>query len=82
MVDPTHITFTAPAHAAGAVEIDIDNRISLTTSIGAYTYVAAPTVTGIAPTQVAGNGGTSVVITGTDFTAAAASSSAQPTRHP
>ena len=58
VVDPTHITFTAPAHVAGAVDIDIDNGISLTTSIGAYTYVDAPAVTSISPTSGPGAGGT------------------------
>ncbi len=72
VVDPTHITFTAPAHAAGAVDIDIDNGISITTSIGAYTYFDAPAVTSISPTSGPGGGGTAVTITGTGFSGATA----------
>ncbi len=72
VVDPTHITFTAPAHAAGAVDIDIDNGISLTTSIGAYTYFDTPAVTSISPTSGPAVGGTDVTITGTGLNGATA----------
>ncbi len=42
------------------------------TSAGTFTFVPAPTVTGLAPTSGPASGGTSVVITGTGFTGATA----------
>ncbi|MFC5373381.1 IPT/TIG domain-containing protein [Brevundimonas faecalis] len=64
----TSIVFTTPAHAAGAV------TVSLTTPGGSasnsFTYVSAPTVTSISPTAGPTGGGTTVIITGTGFSAA------------
>lgn len=71
IVSDSSITFLAPAHAAGAVA----PAVSLTTDSGgtvglSYTYIAAPTVTSIAPTGGTTAGGTNVTITGTAFTGA------------
>ncbi len=68
----TQITATAPAGAAGTVDIRVTTAGG-TSAISAndeYTYVAAPTVTGRSPTSGPTGGGTSVVITGTGFLAA------------
>jgi hypothetical protein len=70
----TQITATSPTHSAAAVDITVvtPSGTSLTSSADLFTYEAAPTVTGISPTAGPLAGGASVVITGTDFTAATA----------
>ncbi|MBJ7519947.1 MAG: IPT/TIG domain-containing protein, partial [Solirubrobacteraceae bacterium] len=71
---PTQITVAAPARAAGTVAVRVTNSggQSADTAADDYTYVAAPTVTGLAPTSGPAPGGTSVTITGTNLTAASA----------
>jgi hypothetical protein len=72
VVNPTTITATAPAHAAGAVSVTVTNPDAQSgTLASAFTYVAPPTVTSIAPTSGPIAGGTSVTITGTNFVAGA-----------
>jgi predicted outer membrane repeat protein len=66
----TRITATAPAHAAGAVAVTVSSPGGDGNLPGAYTYVAAPTVTGIAPDRGPVVGGTEVEITGTGFAGA------------
>ena len=69
----TQITATAPA-GTGTVDVRVTTPIgtSATSAADQYTYVAAPTVTSISPTAGPTGGGTSVVITGTNFTGATA----------
>ncbi|MFL6374365.1 MAG: IPT/TIG domain-containing protein [Pyrinomonadaceae bacterium] len=73
----TQITATAPAHAAGTVDVTVTTSGG-TSAISAsdhYTYNAptpAPTVTSVSPTSGTTSGGTSVTITGTNFTGATA----------
>ena len=71
------ITATAPAHAAGAVDVVVTNTDTKTgTLTSGYTYTAAsnpaPTVTSINPATGVTTGGTTVTITGTGFLAGAA----------
>ena len=50
----TQITATAPAHAAGTVQVQVTGRrraSSADTAADDYTYVAAPTITGLSPNQ-------------------------------
>ncbi|MCD9823574.1 IPT/TIG domain-containing protein [Bradyrhizobium japonicum] len=64
----TQITATAPAGSAGAVDVTVTNgSTSPTSAADQFTYVAAPTVTSISPTSGPTGGGTSVIITGTNF---------------
>jgi hypothetical protein len=67
----TQITATAPA-GTGIVDITVSNSVgtSATSAADRYTYVAAPTVTSISPTAGPTGGGTTVIITGTGFSAA------------
>ncbi|WP_216361192.1 putative Ig domain-containing protein [Caulobacter mirabilis] len=69
---PTQITATAPAGAAGTVDVRVTTvgGTSATSVNDFYTYVAAPTVSSITPTSGPTAGGTTVVITGTGFSAA------------
>ena len=66
------ITATAPAHAAGTVDITVTTTAgtSTTSSADQFTYIVpgVPTVSSISPTSGSILGGTSVTITGTNFT--------------
>jgi hypothetical protein len=77
VTDATHITATSPA-GSGIVDVKVTTP-SGTSANGAgdrFTYVAPPPpppiVTGLGPTQGSASGGTSVTITGTNFTGATA----------
>ncbi len=72
VVSDTRIDATAPAGAAGTVDITVTNggNTSATVSADQYTYVAAPTVTSVSPITGPAAGGTTVTITGTGFSAA------------
>ncbi|MBT0770667.1 IPT/TIG domain-containing protein [Kineosporia sp. J2-2] len=68
---PTQVTASAPAHAAGAVDVRVataDGGISAAGTV--FTYVADPVVTGLAPTSGPVAGGTTVVISGSGFSGA------------
>jgi hypothetical protein len=66
----TSVTATTPAHAAGAVDIVVTNPDGQSSTLAnAFTYVAAPTVTGVTPNSGPPAGGVQVTITGTGFTA-------------
>jgi hypothetical protein len=69
----TSITVTSPAHAVGAVNVVVTTPGGTATATNAYTYLAVPTITTVAPTAgpIAG-GQTGVVITGTSLTGASA----------
>ena len=67
VVNATSITCTTPAHAAGAVAVAVTNADTQSGSSVAFTYRAAPTVTGVAPNSGLVTGGSAVTITGTGF---------------
>lgn len=66
--NPTQITATAPA-GIGTVDITVTTPGGTSASNDAdqYSYIPAPTVTGVGPTFGPEAGGTTVTITGTDF---------------
>jgi uncharacterized protein with beta-barrel porin domain len=70
----TQITATAPANAAGTYDITVTTPggTSATSASDQYTYIAAPTVTAVAPTAGPTSGGSTVVITGTNLSNATA----------
>ena len=69
VVNATTITFTAPVHAAEAVDVIVTNDGP--SSAATLTYeVPDPVVTSVAPVSGTTAGGTLVTITGTDFTGA------------
>jgi hypothetical protein len=70
VISATQITATSPAGSAGTVDITVTTPYgtSAISSADQYTYVAAPTVTAVSPTSGTTAGGTSVTITGTNFT--------------
>ena len=72
VVNATTITATTPAGTAGARDVVVATPGGTVTGTGLFTYIAAPTVTGISPASGPPAGGTAVVITGTNLTAATA----------
>ena len=68
----TSITATAPASAAGTVDVTVSNAggSSAVVAGDAFAFVAAPTVSGISPRSGPLHGGTEVTITGTNLTTA------------
>ncbi|HEY1106672.1 MAG TPA: IPT/TIG domain-containing protein, partial [Agromyces sp.] len=65
-VSDTEITFTTPAHAAGAVDVVVTTAGGASNALP-FEYVPAPILTGLAPDQGPSAGGTPVTITGTDL---------------
>ncbi|MCE4063424.1 IPT/TIG domain-containing protein [Pandoraea sputorum] len=66
----TSITVTTPAHAAGTVNVVATTAGGSTTQPVTFTYFSSPTVTSIAPQSGPVTGGSTVTITGTNFTGA------------
>ncbi len=68
----TSITATSPAESAGTVDVTVTTPggASATSSADKFTYVAAPTVTGVIPTSGPTAGGTSVTVSGTNLSGA------------
>jgi hypothetical protein len=67
----TSLMATAPA-GTGTVDVTVTvpGGTSATSSADQFTYVAAPTVTGVSPSSGPSSGGTAVMITGTGFSSA------------
>ena len=74
VVSATQISATSPAETAGTVDVKVTGPggTSATVTADHYTYVAAPTVTGVSPTAGPLVGGTTVTITGTNLSGATA----------
>jgi len=70
----TSITATSPATSAGTVDVRVATvgGFSATSAADQFTFVAAPVVTSISPTAGPTVGGTSVTITGANFSGATA----------
>ncbi|MGH9089856.1 MAG: IPT/TIG domain-containing protein [Acidimicrobiales bacterium] len=65
---PGQVTVRDPsATKAGAVTVIVAAAGGTGTLATGFTYVAAPTITGVSPTQGPTNGGTLITITGTNF---------------
>ncbi len=72
VVSSTSITATTPAGAAGGVTVTVTNPGGQSGSLAsAFTYIAPPTVSSVAPNSGLPAGGTAVTITGTNFAAGA-----------
>ncbi|MEM7167971.1 MAG: IPT/TIG domain-containing protein, partial [Planctomycetota bacterium] len=63
----TQLTVTAPAHAAGAVDVNVSNLNGSSTLVGGFTYDNPPTITALTPNSGVIAGGESIVVTGTNF---------------
>lgn len=74
VVDSTTITATAPAHAAGTFDVVVTNFDGRSATLAAsftYTATPAPGLSGVNPTSGPAGGGTSVTISGANFTSGA-----------
>jgi Concanavalin A-like lectin/glucanases superfamily/Chitobiase/beta-hexosaminidase C-terminal domain/IPT/TIG domain/Fibronectin type III domain len=67
VVSSTSITATTPAGSAGAVTVTVTVGGQSGSLSSGFTYVVAPTVTGVSPSSGSTLGGTAVTITGTNF---------------
>ncbi|WP_055591760.1 IPT/TIG domain-containing protein [Streptomyces hirsutus] len=67
VVSDSQLTVVAPAGAAGSVGVSVTTAGGTNNGLS-YTYVAAPTVTSVVPTEGPESGGTAVTLTGTGFT--------------
>jgi hypothetical protein len=68
--DGTWLRFNTPIHSAGAVDVTVRNPDGQEgTLTDGYTYVAAspPSVTSVSPDSGSSNGGTEVIVFGSDF---------------
>jgi hypothetical protein len=64
----TTLTVTAPAHAAGPVNLVVTNGDSQSATLAAaFTYVAPPSLTSVTPSSGPSAGGTSVTLAGSGF---------------
>ncbi|MFZ0251530.1 MAG: IPT/TIG domain-containing protein [Acidimicrobiales bacterium] len=68
----TSLTVTTPAHAAGTVDVTVTTPGGVSSTSSADHYTFGPAVTSVAPGNGTTAGGTSVTITGTDFSGATA----------
>lgn len=75
VVSDTTVTGVAPANLAGAADVILTTSDGSSTLSNGFTYTASdnpPTITSVAPNEGVSAGGTSVVITGTNFVGASA----------
>jgi hypothetical protein len=63
----TLLTGTTPPGAAGAKDLIVSTAGGTATLVGAFTYVAPPTMTSVSPPSGPIGGGTVVTVTGTNF---------------
>jgi predicted outer membrane repeat protein len=71
VLSPTQISATTPAHAAGAISVNVTTPNGTNPVNSLFTYVLPPpTVTEVTPAMGSTLGGTSVTLTGTGFTGA------------
>ncbi|GAA2627811.1 hypothetical protein GCM10010307_17130 [Streptomyces vastus] len=64
----SQITAVTPAHAAGPAEVRVTNSSGTSNALTfAFTSIAAPSVTSLSPNQGPVSGGTTVVLTGANF---------------
>jgi hypothetical protein len=70
VTNDTSITAVSPATGPGPVDVTVTTAggPSATSTVDQFTFVAAPTVSGLSPNSGPTTGGTTVTITGTDFT--------------
>lgn len=71
ILNATTLTATTPAYVSGSLakNVVVSNSVSSATLTSGYTYVASvPSLIGVSPNSGSINGGTTITLTGTDFT--------------
>ena len=71
VADSTRLTATTPAHAAGVVSVIVQVGGQQGVLPGAFTYRAPPVVSGVSPASGPTAGGTTITITGSNFSGGA-----------
>ncbi len=72
VVSSTEITATTPAGATGAANVvETNPDAGGVTDTDGFTYISVPTITGVSPSSGPSAGGTSITITGTEFSSGA-----------
>lgn len=66
VVSTTQLTFTTPAHAAGAVSVTVGNAVG-SSAAKTYTYLPKPAIRALYPASGPSTGGKVISITGTGF---------------
>ncbi|MDX6373283.1 MAG: hypothetical protein QOD98_2271, partial [Nocardioidaceae bacterium] len=69
VVSTTQATVVTPAHPAGVVDVSVTTPGGSGSLPGGYTYVVAPTLTSLSPSEGPTTGGQTVTLTGTNFRA-------------
>jgi len=67
-VTATTVVITTPAGSAGAQDVVLTTASGSATSVGAFTYVASPTIASLSQSNGPVSGGTTVTITGSNLT--------------
>lgn len=67
VVDSSTITCDTPTGAVGPVDVAVTTADGTATAPAAFTYAVPPTTTGLTPSMGPTGGGTTLVITGTNF---------------
>jgi len=70
IVNSTTITCITPVRSVGAVDITVTTGGGPSVSFSSFTYITPPSITDISPSSGSTLGGTTVTITGTNFTGA------------
>jgi len=70
VVNSTTITCIAPAHSVGAVGIIVTTEVGSSGEFSSFTYITSPVISSISPSSGGIAGGTSVTLTGINFTGA------------
>ena len=68
VVDSYTVTCDSPAHSAGTVDVQVTTSFGSDTLANAFTYHNAPNIFDVDPDNGPEAGGTSVTVTGSDFT--------------
>lgn len=68
VISPTSLSVVAPARPAGAVSVVVTTATGSATKTNAFTYVnPAPTLSSVSPVSGTATGGSTIVITGSNF---------------
>jgi hypothetical protein len=69
VVNSTTITAVSPAGSAGTIDVTVNNSTGASTTSAAdtFNYTVSPVITSISPTSGSTTGGTSVIISGSNF---------------
>jgi len=74
VINSNLLSCSSPPHSAGTVDVQVTNSNGSDILYDAFTYHNAPTISSVSPGSGPSSGGTSVTVTGSNFTTASATS--------